>query len=107
MEFAGLRLDFLRQNRHESSDFVGRTAPVLGGKGVESNNGHAALAQPADHSPDVGNAFTVASMAREAALCGPASVAVHDDGNVGRRRAGLVVGARVMREAIGGGQRIV
>ena len=117
VEGPGLGFNFLGEDGHQAVDFVGGAAPVFGGEGVEGDYGDAAFSEGGDDAADVGDATAVAVGAGPGAPGGPASVAVHNDGDVGRgrhgvRRAGGGNGSagggvrRVWRgQKAGGGQR--
>lgn len=67
---------------HEHGDFVFGTNPVFHREGVESQPGDVELATGFDNGADGVYPIAMAFDARKAALFCPATVAIHDDGNV-------------------------
>ena len=67
---------------HEVAHLVGRAAPVLGGEGVEGDPLDADLEGAVDHIEQGGLAGGVALGPGQPAGAGPATVAVHDAGDV-------------------------
>jgi hypothetical protein len=69
---------------HERIDFVFGAVPVFDGEGVESEVFDAEFAAGAEDGADTFDAGAMSFHARELTLLGPAPVAIHDDGEVGR-----------------------
>jgi len=67
---------------HECGDFVGGSSPVLGAERVEGEVSDAELSGAGEDVADARGAGFVSGGSWEASLVGPASVAVHDDGDV-------------------------
>ena len=74
---------------HEIVDLVGGAVPVLGGKAEKGEIGNTHFCRAAHDIAHCLDTATMAGGAWQAARLGPASVAVHDDGDVTRRRRGL------------------
>ena len=67
---------------HQPTHFVGGALPVLGGEGVGAQVGDAHLDGPLDDVEEGVLTTGVPLGSFEAALLGPPSVAVHDDGDM-------------------------
>ena len=76
--------DHVAVEAHQELHLVGGARPVLGGEGVRRDRLHADLDRPLDHVEERVLALLVAGRARQPALLGPATVAVHDDRDVAR-----------------------
>ena len=91
VELVATTTDDVAVEAHEEADLVGPALPVLGREGVGRQVRHTGLDRPGDDVEQGGLAGLVALGARQSALVGPASVAVHDDrdvtGNLCRRKA--------------------
>src|SRR3954447_5195213 len=74
----------LLEQHHERGDFVARTLPVLDGERVERHDAELEPRRGLDDLTHRGDAGAVAFHTRKVARFCPASVAVHDDGNVTR-----------------------
>ena len=73
------------------ADFFGAAFEVLGGKNVEADDFDAAIKDVIGKSFEIFEAGIVALHASEAALFCPASVAVNNDGDVGRNFDGSAI----------------
>ena len=71
---------------HEIVDLGGRPRPVLGREAVDRQVLHAELDGRAYGTPYSLHALAMTDRARQAALFGPAPVAIHDDGDMTRHR---------------------
>jgi hypothetical protein len=91
VQFPDLPLEESGQVLHQRIHFVLGAVPVLDGKGVERQVFDARLARGAHDGADGLDAVAMPLHARQAALFGPASVAIHDDGHV-RGNGGLGLG---------------
>ena len=78
------------EEAHEEADFgAGAAQIVFEGKGVEGEIGKADAGGGFGDSADGFSAALMAEEALEAALVGPAAIAVHDDGDVARHAIGV------------------
>jgi hypothetical protein len=93
----GPQIEF--QQMHQGGDFGPWPVPVLTGERVERQVLHAELAAGAHDGADAVRTAPVPFHARQAALLGPASVAVHDDGDVLRNLLGRGAAHRKMVSA--------
>ena len=87
MQRAELEPDVPLQQHHQRVDFGARPLPVLDRERVERQH---ADAEPRRRFDDVANRVDAGAVpfdARQVPLRGPASVAVHDDGDVRRAAA--------------------
>ena len=73
------------QQPHEFADLLGGAFPILRREGVEGEIVDAEIDTAAHSLAGRVGAAAMAGDARQAAPCGPAPVAVHDDGDVPRR----------------------
>src|SRR5271170_5854202 len=85
-EFGELGFDGAAQQAGEVGDLGGGAAPVLAAEGIEREPADALAYGGFDRAAHGFSAFPVAGDPRQVAGGGPASVAVHDDGDVGWRR---------------------
>ena len=83
VEFAA---QVLLEQVHQRPDLVAGPLPVLGRESVEGQHLEAEFSARLDHVPHRRRTFTMALDPHPAALLSPATVAVHDDGNVPRQR---------------------
>src|SRR5258705_3205548 len=83
-----LRVDRPLEQAHEHRDLVGRAAPVLGRERVEGQVAEAQRRGGANDRASRLHALVVSGHARQAAMGRPASVAVHDDGDMLGNRLG-------------------
>jgi len=82
VQFVGFGVKDLLDECHESSHLILGPSPVLGGEGVEGEEGNGELAAAFHGVANALSAGAVALEPRKAMLAGPAPVAVHDDRNV-------------------------
>jgi hypothetical protein len=87
LELRRLALHVCLQQTHERVHLALRAIPVLGGEGEQREDGHAGLDAPFDDLADRRHAGGVTLVARQAAGARPATVAVHDDGDVAGQTA--------------------
>src|SRR3990172_2263078 len=95
LELVRLPLDVLLQERHQRRNLARGPLPVLLREGEEREHLEPHLEGPFHHLAHRLHPAPVPQGARQPALARPASVAIHDDGDVARRRA---VGADLAEE---------
>ena len=100
-EFVASASDHLLVETHEETHLLRRPAPVLGGERVRRHRGDPDLDGTVQHVKQRGFARPMPLGSRQSALPGPASVAVHDEGDVSGQELGrdALAGARPMGEA--------
>src|SRR5256885_14636959 len=76
---------------HETGNLLFGAVPVLGRESEDGQDLHAALDAGAGTAAQRFHALLVAGQSRQKAAIGPASIAIHDDGNMARHRAGVLV----------------
>ena len=81
-------LERAHEQLHQERDFVGRTAPVLAAEGEQTSGTRRRARCSAGHLAHRLEPAPMTGHARQEALLRPAAVAVHDDGDVTRHRAG-------------------
>ena len=86
-QFPGFPRDVFLQQRHEGADLLGRALPVLLAEREEREDLHPGRQRALDHFPHRLHPGLVPQGARQGASAGPAPVAVHDDGDMGRHGA--------------------
>lgn len=74
---------------HQEIDFFERALPVFGGEGIGGEDGNAPVFAATDEFFEGFGSLAVSGDAKEVALFGPASVAVHDEGDVLREKVGV------------------
>ena len=84
-DFGSLVDDVVTQKLHEQGHFVRRSQPVLRRKSVQGQRTHTDLARGPHHLAHRHRAPAMALDARQSTLLGPATIPVHDDGNVARQ----------------------
>ena len=88
LEFAAAKDD---ENIHEVADFLGTTLEVFGRKDIEASDFDAAIEDVIGESFEVFEASVVTLHTGEAALFCPATIAVNNNGDVGRKFDSLSV----------------
>ena len=105
VEFGEIVANEALEEAHQHRHLVRRTAPVLRREAIDRQELHAALDRRADDPAHRLDAAPMTLEARQAARLSPAAVAVHDDGDVGRRPSRTGSGAVMMHEGLGQGRR--
>ncbi len=82
LQLADFTLKRLHEQAHQQRDLFGRTAPVLGTEREQRQVTHARAPAGLDHAPDGLHALGMPGSARQQAPRRPATVAIHDDGDV-------------------------
>src|SRR5690606_36880534 len=90
-ELFGLVAEEAFEHLHEDVDFVLGTTPVFDGKRVERDVANAEIAGDADDFFHGIGTFAVAFDAGQSAFARPASIAIHNDGDVLRNGSWLAV----------------
>ena len=92
VQLGRLGVDALGEQPHQTEDFVGGAAPVLGREGIERQDLDADVIAGNGDATHVFGAGVMAGQARQPAPVRPAAVTVHDDayvrGNRFRQRVG-------------------
>ena len=86
LQLGDLVAQVMAQQAGEVEDLAGGAAPVLAAEGVQREPADAVADRRLDGAANRLGAGAMAGDARQAARRGPAAVAVHDDGDMARRR---------------------
>src|SRR5580693_5559400 len=101
VEFSEIVANEPLEEAHQHRHLLRRTAPVLRREAIDRKELHAALDRRTDNPAHGLDAAPMALEARQAARLSPTAVAVHDDGDVGRRPSRTGSGAMMMHEGLG------
>ncbi len=82
VELARLTPQRGKEQLHQRTDLIGRTLPVLAGKGEEGQHLHTGIGTDLDHGANRIDSGLVPSHARQQTSLRPTIIAIHDDRHV-------------------------